>query len=511
MISREYAIPPARPEFTDAVRRGPAAATRALLAVAITAAFVLTLRTPPANARTYTVNTLDDSNGNRDCSLRDAINAANGAPTSGSSCVTEGGGSDTINFTVTGSIQLADGLPEITDSRLTINGPITIDCGLLFGGDLLISSTAAVKFNNLIIENSRQGGDAIFNDGTLTIANSTLTGNHSIALFNGGTLTVSNSIFSDNVGVPGGPGAIENAGSMTVTNSTFSGNGAGGEGAIENYSGSRLTVTNSTFSNNSGLSLGAIGNDADATLTVTNSTFSNNFGDFGGAIGNAGTLIVTSSSFFGNGVLLSGSSSFVDAGDIVNFSGASFIGSASLKNTILAGSTDLSGSPVSNCAGTNTDTGGGVSGTITDAGYNISDDNSCEFNATGSRNNTDPLFSSGGLANNGGPTQTIALAAGSPAIDAIPLADCTDQASPPQRIKTDQRGFPRPDFGEVFCDIGAFESQETFAGQPGAKNCHGVSATGLTNRYGSIGGAAAALGFPNVPALQIAIEAFCRA
>jgi hypothetical protein len=60
-----------------------------------------------------------------------------------------------------------------------------------------------------------------------------------------------------------------------------------------------------------------------------------------------------------------------------------------------------------------------------------------------------------------GPTQTIALLASSPAIDAIPLADCIDQASPPNPIITDQRLFPRPDAGDLACDIGAYEVQDT--------------------------------------------------
>jgi hypothetical protein len=81
-------------------------------------------------------------------------------------------------------------------------------------------------------------------------------------------------------------------------------------------------------------------------------------------------------------------------------------------------------------------------------GYNISDDNSCGFAKTGSAKNGDmvnPMLAV--LANNGGPTQTIALQANSPAIDAIPFASCTYQALPPNRLATDQRGFGRPDPG----------------------------------------------------------------
>jgi hypothetical protein len=144
-------------------------------------------------------------------------------------------------------------------------------------------------------------------------------------------------------------------------------------------------------------------------------------------------------------------------------------------------------------------------GSITDAGYNISDDNSCGFTATGSLNNTNPGLSSDGLTNNGGPTQTIALAPGSPAIDAIPFADCTDQASPPNRINTDQRGALRPDAGEINCDVGAYEFQD-LAGQP---FCGLKSLSALVRQFGSIEAAVSALGFPNVIALLKAIAISC--
>jgi hypothetical protein len=110
-----------------------------------------------------------------------------------------------------------------------------------------------------------------------------------------------------------------------------------------------------------------------------------------------------------------------------------------------------------------------------DEGSNISytppDDTSCGFSATGNAHNGDnvnPMLS--GLANNGGPTQTMALLTGSPAIDAIPVAHCTDQASPPNRITTDQRGFARPDEAEHVCDIGAFETGCS-QNQQGNNNC----------------------------------------
>ena len=71
---------------------------------------------------------------------------------------------------------------------------------------------------------------------------------------------------------------------------------------------------------------------------------------------------------------------------------------------------------------------------------------------TGAPLTADPLLAP--LASNGGPSQTMALRAGSPAIDAT-RSGC---------LPTDQRGAPRPDNRETVCDIGAYEVQDTPAG-----------------------------------------------
>ena len=63
----------------------------------------------------------------------------------------------------------------------------------------------------------------------------------------------------------------------------------------------------------------------------------------------------------------------------------------------------------------------------------------------------------GPLADNGGPTMTHALGAGSVAIDQIPEADCVDANGQP--LTTDQRGEPRPEPGGTKCDVGAVELQ----------------------------------------------------
>jgi CSLREA domain-containing protein len=507
---------------------------RAMLVTVTTAAFVLALMTATANAwLTYTVNTLDDSNGNGNCSLRDAIKAANGTPTAGSTCTTAGHAHDTIQFSVKGTITLTSTLPEITDANLTINGPaspgITIS-----GGDAVrvmqVASGATLNLINLTIAHGNSGADSegggIYNSGTLTVTNSIFskniasacvagTGASGGAIRNEGMLTIKNSTFSQNVADVGGaigngsarPGDSSSGtvvivgstfshdgadfaggaifgGIVTVSNSTFSGSSAQSGGAI---SGSfRLTVTSSTFSNSGAVDGGAIlngpvfvfcsGAAASATiargasatnlfrLTVSQSTFSsNNAFEFGGAIQNLDALTVINSTFSGN--------SAAEGGGIYNYD----TGRVTVTNSTLSGSSAPSGSGIKNfggidvkstilAAGSGDNCSSERAGTITDAGYNISDDASCGFAKTGSANNGDninPLLSTAGLANNGGPTKTIALQSGSPAIDAIPLAQCTDQASPPIPLTDDQRLYPRPDICEAVCDIGAYEFQDT--------------------------------------------------
>jgi hypothetical protein len=306
-----------------------------------------------------------------------------------------GKGNDTIQFSVSGTILLASTLPEVDDSQLTINGP-ALPGVTISGGDKVQVMDVGIQ--------------SILNLKNLTIAH----------------------------GFDGLGGGIASRGTLTIINSTFSGNSADDGGGILNDSGGRLTITNSTLSGNSA---SPVGNGA------------------------------------GGGIFNSASMAF--------------------KSTVLA----RSGSG-GNCFNS-------FAATITDAGYNISDDDSCGFSATGSQNNRDPMLDLVGLNNNGGPTQTIALLSGSPAIDAIPLAECTDQASPPNQLTTDQRGFPRPDAGEGVCDIGAYEFQD-FAGDPGEAKCYGESISALSKHYRTLPAAASAMGFRNIRALQNAIRAFCK-
>jgi hypothetical protein len=227
-------------------------------------------------------------------------------------------------------------------------------------------------------------------------------------------------------------GGIINSGTLIVNKITVTGNHAGAGkirgdgGGIENNG--TLTINNSTVSGNStsnGIlepgSGGGIGNLG--LLTITNSTLSGNASSVGGGIFNLGTMTITNSTLSGN---------FFNEGIYTE-------GTATLQNSIVANNS-----------------GGNCSGTMTSKGYNLSSDKTCNFNGAGDLNNADPKL--GILGNHGGPTQTMPLLSGSPAIDAGNPSGCTDGRG--HLLKTDQRGEPRPDKEDKSgCDMGAYERQ----------------------------------------------------
>lgn len=97
-------------------------------------------------------------------------------------------------------------------------------------------------------------------------------------------------------------------------------------------------------------------------------------------------------------------------------------------------------------------------GPVTSMGYNLSDDESCAFAQRGDLQ--DPDARVGALAANGGPTETVALTGGSPAINAGDPAGCTDETG--DLLTVDQRGTRRPAGGR--CDIGAYEQPAAVTG-----------------------------------------------
>ena len=332
---------------------------------------------------------------------------------------------------------------------LTLNGAkaaTTIIDGTDSANVFTVGTGIKLTLSNLTIEKGvgYTGGGGVNNSGTLTVNNSLFylnTASSGGAILNSGMAIISNTNFSGNspyfFGHSASCGAIDNRGRMTITASTFLNNYANNNftagGAICN--GRILTITGSTFSTNSsqgnnGGYGGAIYTYA-GTLTVTNSTFSaNSATTSGGAIYSQGGTVKISNSTFGN------NPESIGGGGALSNAGSSVL----IQNSIVANSAN----------------GGNCAGTITSHGYNLSSDSTCNFSNTGDLNSKNPKL--GTLQKNGGPTQTMALQQGSPALDAGNPAGCRDFAG--NLLTTDQRGRPRPGKGETTgCDIGAYESQ----------------------------------------------------
>jgi hypothetical protein len=189
---------------------------------------------------------------------------------------------------------------------------------------------------------------------------------------------------------------------------------------------------------------------------------SGNSGFFAGAIWNDGTATLRNSTVSGNSCYL--------AGAIRNSrNGTAPYGALTLINSTLTRNTTHQGADLQTDGGTLTirssliagDCSADPSGSpdVASVGHNIeSPGDTCGFDqSTDQVNVTAEQLALGPLQDNGGPTETHALGAGSMAIDAIPEGDCVDADGQP--LTTDQRGEPRPETGGTMCDVGAFEVQ----------------------------------------------------
>ena len=383
--------------------------------------------------------------------------------------IQEAGSGDTVEVPI-GTYTLAPGLGELTiDKDMTLTGEGSGDTILqaatqsdVANSRVLSVSDGNVTVSGVTIRHGRAtdptGGGGIRNSGTLTLVDSTVSGNNCTrerfcpggGILNEGTLTLISSIVSGNtvkLGSIGGGGIYNDNGTLTLRDSTVTRNTAGSGGGITSfgtltimnskvsgnvandrggngggiYGGgtSAVTVTNSTVSDNKATASdgGGIFNDVSVTLTITNGTISGNTsGSNGGGIRNFGTLTITNSTVAGNGHVGIYNSRFEESGTV------------ELINTIIADS------PGGDCFGPG----------IASLGHNLDSDSSCALSATDDLSNRDPRLDL--LADNGGPTKTHALLPDSSAID-----KGDDDACP----GTDQRGVERPQ--GTHCDIGAFE------------------------------------------------------
>jgi beta-glucanase (GH16 family) len=332
-----------------------------------------------------------------------------------------------------GTIRFAPGLAgqTITNlSALTIGKNVTIDGagapGLtISGGDTQrgfeVSASATATIRNLAISHG-YGFDlagGILNNGKLTLDHVLLTNNR--------VASSANDFWKGGGGIYNGDGSTLHLIDSTVRGNTTELVDGGG---VFGFFNTQLTIERSTIAGNSAGNVGG-GLRTLGDVEIINSTISGNNSTawHGGAI------------FHTDGVMHIVSSTIVDNTSPGGTAGGIFAGTFTAGSPTLT----LSNSIVARNSSYQCQPGPFGSGTVTTTslGHNLAGDISC-FPAASDLIVADPLL--GALADNGGPTQTQALLAGSPAIDA---ADAT--ASP----AIDQRGTPRPQGAGH--DIGAFE------------------------------------------------------
>ena len=376
------------------------------------------------------------------CSLRQAIDAA-----SSGDVIQLSGTAGTPNvYTLTlGSTLLISG----KDLTITGNGPdATVIDGLgnlgppgsqqyrimKTGGGLNVS-ISGVTFRNGI-----DAQDESFAGGFCTGGCPTLSGYGGGALFNGGGHVLLDDVaFTNNAGSPTPVGgAVSNVGgTLEMTDVSFTGDSAAFGGGLFVHSGT-VTGTGLTFANDGDGSFGggavflAGGVTTLKNTTIVGSGWASSRG--GGIENSGGSLTLVNDTFSGN---LRGAIQTDQVGGATTSVENTIIG-AGFSDNVDYGCVD---------AGRATNAGPTTAAAITtDLGHNVDQDGHCNLSLPSDFSNVDPKLAS--LADNGGPTQTQALIAGSPALDAAADADCP---------ATDQRGTPRAQ--RPICDIGAFEAR----------------------------------------------------
>ena len=339
-----------------------------------------------------------------------------------------------------GGAIFSDFFGVVTVTNSIVSGNSSVDSG---GG--IYNRAGVVSLTNSSVSGNRSGeGGGGISAGDVSVIDSTVSGN--VAGREGGGIRADivssiNSTVSNNSSGYGG-GGIFAEDSLSLTDSTVSGNVAGREGGgiVAYRSGSSVTLNNSTVSGNTSRSrAGGGGIYSSGDVSLTNSTVSGNVSDVdaGGIRANGSTVLLVNSTVTDNAAaVVGGGIRFGNTNGVFQNSER-----LTLNNSIVASNEDDGTAPEISASLSQLIVEHSLIGDTT--GFGIT-------TATGTGNILNQLPLLGPLANNGGPTQTHALLAGSPALDAGSNAIANAAG-----LTTDQRGEARIEFGTV--DIGAFE------------------------------------------------------
>lgn len=451
------------------------------LAILFTFSITIASHTPTFAETNATINVttnqdeFDTSGTGMGCSLREAIQAANTDKAFGG--CPAGSGADTIVLQ-NGTYQIERSGQDDKNKKgdydikkdLVIRGQganvTTIDGNKL---DRVFQTYANLTLQDLKIINGApdiDAGGAIYAEKNLTLENVILTKNE--------TPREGGAIFSntDDANV-----------SIIIRSSTIQDNRAGTFGGGI-YSTVALSIENSTFDLNKAVSSGgALFNVNQLTLKNSTLTF-NAVGTHGGGIYNTGQGVIVNSTIVGNEADRDGGGIMNDDTATLKLYNATIVYNHADKNNDNTGSGGGVRNPTcaNNCnivvlyntlIGNNlrkNTTADDTNGYFELGGYNLLEAPGGQYvgDTTHLIAGMDPK--TGGLGNNGGTTQTVALLAGSPALDAGNPKGCKDDKK--KLLVTDQRGSARTTDGDGLtgprCDIGAFEApiSNTCAAKP---------------------------------------------
>ncbi len=418
-----------------------------------TTAHTVTIST---NDQTITVNSTtdtDDGNigdglcetvtGNSVCTLRAAIRESNLAT-----------GTQTISIPAATTITLSSGtaLPTISGAVTITGGDQTTTVVSASGATEIVTFTAAATVSTMTFQqgsSNTDGGAIVINNVAVTMSYVNVIDSATVvAGLNGGaiyvtgasgSLSIDHCTVSNNTATGAGGGIYFSANTTgTVDYCLFDSNTAftTGGGAIGSASGGTLTVRRSLFTNNIASNVNGGALYLAKTSTIENNTITSNTGFRGGGVyvaSNTSTLI-------NNTITDNDTGTNTDAGGLKVTGGTAV---ASLRNNIIGDNLTTSGGATDNCRTS-------VGGTITSVGYNLSDTSTADCPLLSAGDIPSGTLTLSALADNGGPTQTMAISSPSDAIDSGTNTSCP---------ATDQRGFTRPDTTFNVCDIGAYEIQ----------------------------------------------------
>ncbi len=320
------------------------------------------------------------------------------------------------------------------ETQIDLSADVTITCAT--GVPLRNSTTpVTVDGHGFTIEQTCAGFGVLDQDNTglVTLANVTLTGG------------------DDTNGGSSGGGALHTFGDVMLINATLTGNHTNNEGgAIETDDEGAVTVIRSTISNNSADGSGG-GIAAQGFITVTQSTLSGNTsGNSGGAMRNYDSSQIVNSTIQGNSV--EGTGGAIDSSGDVTLGYATIVDNDgdSITADTLTSSASVIGQASSGDAC--------FVGDTTSNGYNVDDDGTCGFGSgPGDLSDYSGSFGLGPFEPHQSVRDTMYPEAGSPLLDAVPVAACGMGMD----ITVDEDGVTRPQ--GPGCEIGA---SEVFLGVP---------------------------------------------